>query len=60
MKRKPVVVFATSNAPKDVADCYDLGTNSYVRKSADLIEFADSVRQGGLYWLSINEPSIAA
>ena len=60
MKRMPVVVLATSNAAKDVDGCYDLGANSYVRKSADLIEFADAVRQAGLYWLSVNEPSIAA
>ncbi len=51
----PVVVLTNSNEEQDIAQCYRLGANSYVRKPVDFNEFLDSVRQLGLYWLILNE-----
>ena len=34
---------------------YSLGANSYVRKPVDFEQFADSVKQLGLYWLLLNQ-----
>ena len=56
LKRMPVVVLASSSEPKDVAACYDLGANGYIRKPPDLIDFADAIRQAGLFWMSVNAP----
>lgn len=56
MRRMPVVVLASGRDPKDVGACYDLGANSFIRKPPDLIEFADAVREAGVFWLGINEP----
>ncbi len=55
-RRLPVVILTTSTEDRDVAAGYDLGTNSYVRKPVDFTQFADAIRQLGLYWLVINEP----
>lgn len=55
-RRIPVVILTSSNQEQDVAAGYDLGTNSYIRKPVDFNEFAETVRQLGLYWLVINEP----
>jgi two-component system response regulator len=55
-KLLPVVVLTSSREEDDRMHSYRLGANSYVRKSVDYLEFADAVRQLGLYWLLINDP----
>jgi two-component system response regulator len=55
-RRLPVVVLTSSAEERDVAASYDLGVNSYMRKPVDFGQFADAVRQLGLYWLLLNEP----
>lgn len=52
----PVVALTTSDEEKDLAECYSLGANSYVRKPVDFLQFMEAVRQLGLYWLVLNEP----
>jgi CheY-like chemotaxis protein len=54
-KRLPVVILTSSKEDKDLLSGYDLGANSYVRKPVDFTEFAEAVRQLGLYWLVLNE-----
>jgi len=55
-KLLPVVILTSSREEADVLAGYSLGANCYIRKPVDFIQFADAVRQVGLFWLVLNEP----
>ncbi len=55
--RLAVVVLTTSSEEQDVAQSYDLGANSYIRKPVDFTQFAQAIQHLGLYWLVLNEPA---
>lgn len=57
-RRLPVVILTSSTEEQDIAASYDRGANSYVRKPVVFGEFAESVRQLGLYWLLLNEAPV--
>jgi two-component system response regulator len=56
-RRLPVVILTSSDEEQDLAACYDLGANSFVRKPVDFARFVDAARQLGIYWLDVNEPA---
>jgi CheY-like chemotaxis protein len=51
----PVVVLTSSDNDRDQIESYNLRVNSYVHKPVD---FAEAVRQLGLYWVLLNEPPV--
>ncbi len=55
LRSTPVIVLTSSQEPRDVAECYRLGVNSYLVKPVDFNQFAESVRQLGTYWLTMNK-----
>jgi len=58
-KLLPVVILTSSKEQQDIANGYNLGANSYVRKPVDFQQFVEAVRQLGLYWLVINEEPVS-
>ena len=52
----PVVILTSSDEERDRLDGYRYGANSYVRKPVDYDQFAETIRQLGLYWLLLNQP----
>jgi two-component system, response regulator len=54
-KRLLIVMLTSSIEEKDIADSYNSGANSYIRKPVDFIEFTEVLNAIGLYWLVLNE-----
>jgi CheY-like chemotaxis protein len=52
----PVVMLTSSNIDRDVARGYQLGANSYLQKPVDFERFRETIRELGLYWLTMNQP----
>ncbi|MCM2304208.1 MAG: response regulator [Elusimicrobia bacterium] len=53
----PVVILTSSVEEGDLARCYALGANSFVRKAVDFKEFQEIACVLGRYWLDINVPA---
>jgi two-component system response regulator len=54
-KLLPVVILSSSREDKDLSGGYANGANSYVVKPVDFTQFAETVRQLGLYWVVLNQ-----
>ena len=55
-KRGPVVVLTTTEDPREMQRCYDLGANIYVTKPIEYELFADALRQLGLFFAVMQVP----
>jgi CheY-like chemotaxis protein len=53
LKTIPVVVFTTSNNPKDIEDCYRYGANSYIVKPIDFAQLKRDVQALLEYWFEV-------
>ena len=53
LKRIPVVVLTSSDAPEDVLDSYDLHANAYAKKPVDVDEFVNTIKAIEDFWLSL-------
>jgi two-component system response regulator len=51
----PVVVLTSSNDPRELAQCYQLGANSCVQKPVRYDELWAAMQAVGRYWLALNQ-----
>ncbi|MCC7347853.1 MAG: response regulator [Variibacter sp.] len=56
LKRSPVVVLTTTDDVAEIQRCYDLGANVYITKPVNYENFANAIRQLGLFFSVIQVP----
>ena len=55
-RRAPVVVLTTTDDAREIQRCYDLGANVYITKPVDYENFANAIRQLGLFFSVMQIP----
>ncbi|QAY76033.1 response regulator [Sphingosinicella sp. BN140058] len=58
LRRTPVVVLTTTDDKVEIQRCYDLGCNVYITKPVNYENFADAIRQLGLFLSVIQVPDV--
>jgi DNA-binding response OmpR family regulator len=59
LKCAPVVVLTTTDDSLEIKRCYDLGCNVYITKPVNYENFANAIRQLGLFFSVIQVPAAA-
>ena len=52
----PVIMLTTTDDPREVQRCYDLGCSSYVTKPVDYDRFVEAIRRLGLFLSIVQVP----
>ncbi len=55
-RRSPVIVLTTTDDAREIQRCYDLGANVYITKPVDYENFANAIRQLGLFFAVMQVP----
>lgn len=58
LKSIPAVILTSSQEDPDIAKCYALGANSYIVKPVDSDNFFNAIKEMGMYWMILSQPSI--
>ena len=56
-KRIPIIVLTTTDDPREVTRCYDLGCNVYITKPVDYERFCEAIQQLGLFLSVVTLPT---
>jgi DNA-binding response OmpR family regulator len=57
LRRSPVIILTTTDDQKEIQRCYDLGANVYITKPVNYENFANAIRQLGLFLSVMQVPS---
>lgn len=58
LKRIPVIMVTTTDDPREVEICHDLGCSNYVTKPVDYEQFVGVIQQLGLFLKVVRVPAI--
>ncbi len=58
LKKLPVIMITTTDDPREVDKCHELGCSNYVTKPIEYDKFIDAVRKLGLFLLVVEVPTI--
>ena len=53
LRKIPITIFSTSEAPQDIVRSYELGANCYVSKPGNLQDFISAVTSIGEFWFGV-------
>ena len=58
LKRLPIIMITTTDDPREIDKCHELGCSNYVTKPIEYEKFIEAVRQLGLFLLVVEVPTI--
>jgi CheY-like chemotaxis protein len=58
LKKLPIIMITTTDDPREVDKCHELGCSNYVTKPIEYEKFIEAVRQLGLFLLVVEVPTI--
>jgi len=56
MRRIPVIMLTTTDDPREIDRCYELGCNVYITKPVEYGGFIDAIRRLGLFLQIVQRP----
>ncbi len=57
-RRIPVIMITTTDDPREVEACHDLGCSNYITKPVDYQGFVEAIRQLGLFLSVVQVPAV--
>ena len=54
----PIIVLTTTDNPREIDRCYELGCNVYITKPVEYENFAESIRKLGLLLAVVRVPGV--
>ncbi|WP_321288977.1 response regulator [uncultured Sunxiuqinia sp.] len=58
LKRMPVIMITTTDDPREITKCHELGCSNYISKPIDYDKFVDAIRKLGLFLLIVEIPDV--
>jgi CheY-like chemotaxis protein len=60
LRKMPVIMLTTTDDPREVQRCHDLGCSNYIVKPVDYDKFAEAIQQLGLFVALVEVPELGA
>ena len=58
LKKMPVIMITTTDDPREIENCHDLGCNSYIAKPIDYDRFVETIAKLGLFLMVVQVPVV--
>jgi len=58
LKKLPVIMITTTDDPREIENCHDMGCSNYITKPIDYENFVNAIRQLGLFLSVVQVPII--
>ena len=59
LRKVPVIMLTTTDDPREVARCHELGCSNYIVKPVDYEKFSEAIKQLGLFISLVQVPEIS-
>jgi len=60
LKNMPVIMLTTTDDPKEISTCYELGCNNYLTKPVEFEKFAEVIKRLGLFLMIVEVTKLKA
>jgi CheY-like chemotaxis protein len=59
LRKMPVIMLTTTEDPREIQNCYDLGCSIYVTKPVDYLKFSEMLTRIGLFIMVVQVPQLS-